>query len=73
MKPRRSAKPKSVGAPRENQFQQLDAEMALAKKVSSVAEIFKGETTIEMRRERMREAIGSRGELFSEFRRVYRE
>jgi hypothetical protein len=52
----------------------LTAEMALAQKVSSVEVIFCGLTTPEIRKTRIRAAIGSRKADFSDaFERVYRE
>lgn len=67
---RRSAAPKEV--PRERYFRMLDAEVALARRISSVETIFRGLTTPEIRKKRAREAIGDRMDQFgAEFRKVY--
>ena len=74
MKPRRSQKPKPVAAPREQPCRQLQAEMVLAQKVSSVEEIFCGDTTPDIRKTRIRKAIGSRkADFWQAFEAVYRE
>ncbi len=72
MKPKRSAKSKPVAVPRDQPLRMLDMEVDLAGRVSSVEQIFRGMTTTEMRRERVRSAIGSRMAEFAErFERVY--
>lgn len=67
-------KPKPLAEPREQPCRQLQAEMVLAAKVSSVEVIFCADTTPESRKMRIREAIGSRKMDFSQaFEAVYRE
>ena len=50
-----------------------DAEMALAARVSRWEVIFCGDTTIEIRKIRVREAVAGRMQFAAEFERVYGE
>lgn len=68
------ARPKPAIEQRDSPFRQMDAEMALAQRVGNWEAIFCGLTTTEIRKARLREAIGSRKADFSEpFERTFGE